>query len=100
MNLFNFKYIVIIGIAITLFLKVSNTLSYLKYSLTETKYTSVKDDATEKEEKKGETEYFVDQFFLKEQINIFCSVNTKVIIPDYSFQAGYFPEVLTPPPSI
>jgi hypothetical protein len=100
MNLFNFKYVVIIVIALTLFLKVSNTISYLKYSLSEIEYASVNDDAAEKEEKKIETEYFTDQFFFNEQVNLFLSVDNKVIIPNHFFQLSYFPEVLTPPPSI
>ena len=93
------KYILIICIVATFFIKVSNALSYIKYSPTEIEYASTNDDATEKEEKKVETEYFTNQF--SSVINVSTSFITekKVVIPDHFFYPAYFPEVLTPPPS-
>lgn len=72
---------------------------YIKYSPTEIEYASTNDDATEKEEKKVETEYFTNQF--SSVINVSTSFITekKVVIPDHFFYPAYFPEVLTPPPS-
>lgn len=93
------KYLLIICIVATFFLKVSNALSYLKYSPTELKYSSVNSDATEKEEKKVETEYFTDHFFTITNLSTSFITEKKVIIPGHFFYPTYFPEVLTPPPS-
>jgi len=81
------------------FLKVSNAVSYLKYSPTELEYTSVNDDATEKEEKKVETEYYTDHFFIITNLRTSFITEKKVIIQPHFFYPAYFPEVLTPPPS-
>ena len=74
-------------------------MSYLKYSPTELEYTSVNDDATEKEEKKVETEYYTDHFFIITNLRTSFITEKKVIIQPHFFYPAYFPEVLTPPPS-
>ncbi|GGE62684.1 hypothetical protein EV200_105266 [Pedobacter psychrotolerans] len=98
MNLISFKYLLIICIAATLFLKVSNAVSYLRYSTAEIEYSSVNDDATEKEEKKIESEYLANHFYSDPQAGLFFVTDKKLLIPDHSFKMTYFPEVLTPPP--
>ncbi|WP_029287470.1 hypothetical protein [Pedobacter sp. R20-19] len=100
MNLISFKYLLIICIAATLFLKVSNAVSYLRYSNAETAYSSVNDDATEKEEKKIESEYLIHHFYSNPHAGLFFKTDKKVIIPDHSFKMTYFPKVLTPPPLV
>lgn len=75
-------------------------MSYLKYTEVAVEYVAANDDATEKEEKKVETEYFIDQLFYGSEIDLFFPVQKKVIIPANTFKLAYFPEVLTPPPAI
>ncbi|MFW0716532.1 hypothetical protein [Pedobacter sp. N23S346] len=75
-------------------------MSYIKYSPTELEYASNNDDATEKEEKKVETEYFTDHFLFVTNVIIPFIAEKKVIVPDHFFYPAYFPEVLTPPPSV
>ncbi|WP_316843199.1 hypothetical protein [Pedobacter psychrodurus] len=99
MKFFAFKYILISCIALTFFLKVSNVVSYLSYSTDDVEVLSVNDDATEKEEKKVETEYAVQQIMFHDEMYIPLQTSNKVIIHGHSFQLAYFPEVLTPPPS-
>jgi hypothetical protein len=94
------KYILIICIVTTFFIKVSNAVSYIKYSPIELEYASNNDDATEKEEKKVETEYFANYFSTVSAVNTSFITEKKVIIPDHFFYPAYFPEVLTPPPSV
>ncbi|WP_316799003.1 hypothetical protein [Pedobacter frigidisoli] len=95
-----FKYLVIMCIALTLFLKVCNVMSYLKLTNPTVELASMNEDSTEKEEKKIEPEYFTDQFFLLSLAEHYPSIQQKIIIPDHFFQLAYFPEVLTPPPAI
>jgi len=100
MKLDGLKYVLIACIAITLFLKVSHAVSYLSYSADNVEVLSTNDDATEKEEKKVETEYTVQQIVFHGALYFPLQTSKKVLIPDHSFQLAYFPEVLTPPPSI
>ena len=93
----NLKYILMICVVLTLFLRVSNALSYLRFSDSEIAY-SLHNDATEKEEKKLVTEYVADEFFFVSQPHLFFVATTKLIIPAYNFCSTYFPEVSTPPP--
>lgn len=74
-------------------------MSYIKYSPAELEYASTNDDATEKEEKKVETEYFANHFVTVTRVAASFITKKKVIIPDHFFHPVYFPEVLTPPPS-
>ncbi|WP_316735101.1 hypothetical protein [Pedobacter aquatilis] len=99
MKFISFKYVLIICIALTLFLKVSDVLSYLKSSISNIEYIALGDDA-EKEEKKIEHEYFDNQVFFDSSLHLFPVLEQKLIIPDNFSIAAYFPEVLTPPPSI
>ncbi|WP_025146301.1 hypothetical protein [Pedobacter jeongneungensis] len=94
------KYIIISCIALTFFLKVSHVISYLSYSADCIEVLSTNDDATEKEEKKVETEYAINQILLHTDIYFPLQTVKKVIIPGHAFKLAYFPEVLTPPPSI
>jgi hypothetical protein len=73
-------------------------MSYIKYSPTELEYASTNDDATEKEEKKVETEYFTNHFFSVTDVCTCFITEKKLIIPDHTFKKTYFPEVITPPP--
>ncbi|QNN42208.1 hypothetical protein [Pedobacter roseus] len=100
MKFYTLKYILISCIALTFFLKVSHVISYLSYSADRIEVLSTNDDATEKEEKKVETEYAINQILLHTDIYFPLQTAKKVIIPDHSFKLAYFPEVLTPPPSI
>ncbi|WP_426327261.1 hypothetical protein [Pedobacter sp. R-06] len=94
------KYVLIACIAIAFFLKVSHAVSYLSYSTNNVEVLSTNDDATEKEEKKVETEYTVQQIVFHGALYFPLQTSKKVLIPDHSFQLAYFPEVLTPPPSV
>ncbi|MCX2494598.1 hypothetical protein OQX63_14000 [Pedobacter sp. PF22-3] len=95
-----FKYILIACIALAFFLKVSHVVSYLSYSDHNVELLSTNDDATEKEEKKIESEFAVYEVLFNATLYFPFQSTKKVIIPDHSFQLAYFPEVLTPPPSI
>lgn len=75
-------------------------ISYLSYSANNVELLSVNDDATEKEEKKVEAEYAVYQSLSHATVYFPLQTSKKVIIPNHSFQLAYFPEVLTPPPSV
>lgn len=74
-------------------------MSYLKYYPTELEYSSVNNDATEKEEKKVETEYFTHHFLTITNLGATFITEKKLIVPGHFFYPAYFPEVLTPPPS-
>lgn len=100
MKFYAFKYILIGCIALTFFLKVSHVVSYLSYSVDHVEVLSTNDDATEKEEKKVETEYTIEETPFHGEMHFPLKTSKKVIIPDYSLQLAYFPEVLTPPPSV
>jgi hypothetical protein len=94
------KYILIICIALAFFLKVSHVASYLSHSVNNVELLSTNDDATEKEEKKTESEFAVQEISFNATLYFPFQISKKVIIPDRTFQWAYFPEVLTPPPSI
>jgi hypothetical protein len=100
MKLSGFKYVVVICITFALFFKVSNIISYLSCPTNHIALLSTNDDATEKEEKKVETEYAVYHFVYQGEMDFSPQTSKKIIIPDLFFQLAYFPEVLTPPPSI
>ncbi|AZI24468.1 hypothetical protein EA772_03550 [Pedobacter sp. G11] len=95
-----FKYILILCLAIALFLKLGSVLSYLSYASVDIENVSSNDDATEKEEKKVETEYFAQDFLMIDNAVSVFEMPAKVIIPNHFNKLSYFPEVLTPPPSI
>ncbi|WP_343522995.1 hypothetical protein [Pedobacter sp.] len=94
------KYILIVCIAITFFLKVSHVVSYLSQVTSQIELVSANDDATEKEEKKAESEYEVQQIVFQGAVYFPFQISKRVIIPDHSFQLAYFPDILTPPPSV
>jgi hypothetical protein len=94
------KYILIACIALAFFLKVSHVVLYLSYSTDNVEVLSTNDDATEKEEKKIETEYAVQQIVFHGTLYFPLQTSKKILIPGHFFQLAYFPEVLTPPPSI
>ncbi|QDW27743.1 hypothetical protein FFJ24_024050 [Pedobacter sp. KBS0701] len=100
MKLEGLKYILIACIALTFVLKVSRVVSYLSYSTDNVEVLSTSDDATEKEEKKIETEYAIQETMFHGKMYFPLQTSKKVIVPDCSLQLAYFPEVLTPPPSI
>ncbi len=100
MKFYVLKYILISCIALAFFLKVSHVVSYLSYSADNVELLSTNDDATEKEEKKVEPEYAIPQILFHGDMNFTLQTSKKVVIPDHSFQLAYFPEVLTPPPSV
>lgn len=94
------KYILITCITLAFFLKVSHVVSYLSYSVQNVEFSSTNDDATEKEEKKIESEFAVHEVLFNATLYFPFQTTKKVIIPDHAFQLAYFPEVLTPPPSV
>jgi len=94
------KYFIVTCIALTFLIKVSHVVSYLSYSTDNIEALSIHDEATGKEEKKVETEYAMEQIVFHSQIYFPLLTAKKLIIPDHSFKLAYFPEVLTPPPSI
>lgn len=100
MKVYAFKCLLITCIALTFLIKVSHVVSYLSYSADNIEALSTHDDATEKEEKKVETEYAIPQITLNSQTCFPVLTAKKLIILDHSFKLAYFPEVLTPPPSI
>ncbi|SER10460.1 hypothetical protein SAMN04488023_104135 [Pedobacter rhizosphaerae] len=83
--------------AVLLF-KVGGVAVYLNHFNPESTYLSVQEDATEKEEKKVETEYFDHQFMAFESLNTEVVSLNKPALPTHFFILSYFPEVLTPPP--
>ena len=95
-----FKYILILCLAIALFLKLGSVLSYLSYASVDIENVSSNDDATEKEEKKVEPEYFVQDFLIIDDSVWVSEMPAKVVIPNHFSKLSYFPEVLTPPPSV
>lgn len=86
--------------SLAFFLKVSHVVSYLSYTDNNVELLSTNDDATEKEEKKTESELAVQEISFNATLYFPFQTSKKVIIPDHTFQLAYFPEVLTPPPSI
>lgn len=87
-------------LAIALFLKAGEVLSHLSYSAVDIENVSSNDDAPEKEEKKVETEYFSEDFLtVTNAVWVFTSPK-KVVFPNHFNKLSYFPEVLTPPPSV
>lgn len=100
MKLDALKYILVTCIALTFLIKVSHVVSYLSYSADNIEVLSTHDDATEKEDKKLETEYAIEQVIFQSQTYFPVLMVKKLIIPDHSFKLAYFPEVLTPPPSV
>ncbi|MBO9676027.1 MAG: hypothetical protein J7577_21465 [Sphingobacteriaceae bacterium] len=94
------KYILIVCMAIAFFLKASHVVSYLSHVANNIELLSTNDDATEKEDKKVESEYAVQQVVLQGILYFPLQISNKIIIPGHSFQMAYFPEVLTPPPSV
>jgi hypothetical protein len=100
MKFLTLKYFLILCIAITLFLKVGNVLSYLSYSSTDIENVVSNDDATEKEEKKVETEYFMQDFMAEELGSLPLAMKQKIAIPACLDHFPYFADVLTPPPSV
>ncbi|RYD81355.1 MAG: hypothetical protein EOP53_06570 [Sphingobacteriales bacterium] len=61
---------------------------------------SSNDDATEKEEKKVETEFFTQHFNFIENTIWAEKEQEKLIAPASFNKLTFFPEVLTPPPSL
>lgn len=100
MKLSYLKSVLILCTAIILLCKVSNVVSYLSAPSAEMAYTSSNDDATEKEEKKIESEYAWQQFDFNNEVKLFVQPSRKIIIPYHFPQLAYFSEVLTPPPSV
>ncbi|MFD2582930.1 hypothetical protein ACFSR6_10560 [Pedobacter vanadiisoli] len=94
------KYILIVCVVTAFFLKASHVVSYLSHVINNIELLSTNDDAAEKEEKKVESEYTVQQVVFQGALYFPLQISKKVIIPGHSFQLAYFPEVLTPPPSI
>jgi len=94
------KYIIVTCITLTFLIKVSHVVSYLSYSTDNIEALSTHDDATEKEDKKLETEYAIEQVVFHGQTYFPVLIAKKLVIPDHSFKLAYFPEVLTPPPSV
>ncbi|TCD10809.1 hypothetical protein EZ449_07945 [Pedobacter frigidisoli] len=99
MNIKSPKYLFIVAIALTLFLKVSNVVWYFGNSSVDIENVAT-NDATEKEEKKIETECLVHSVFLFEDNLYALQSCKKVISPIHFSKPNYFPEVLTPPPSV
>jgi len=75
-------------------------LSYLNFSAVDIENVGSNDDATEKEEKKVEAEYFATDFLISQDTFIPSNTSKKVIIPTCLEHLAYFPDVLTPPPSV
>ncbi|MCX3265749.1 hypothetical protein [Pedobacter agri] len=100
MKFIGFKYVLILCLAIALFLKLGSVLSYLSYASVDIENVSSNDDATEKEEKKVETEYFAQDFLMIDNAVSVFEMPAKVVIPNHFNKLSYFPEVLTPPPSV
>ena len=100
MKFYAFKYVLITCIALTFFIKVSHVVSYLSYSADNIEALSTHDDATEKEEKKVETEYAIEQVAFHGQTYFPVLAAKKLIITNHPFSPAYFPEVSTPPPSV
>lgn len=96
----SFTYVFIFCLTLTLFLKVSNVFSYVIKSASPIENVASNDDATEKEEKKVETEYFTSDFFFTDYTPKIELKATKLVIALHFDKLSYFPEVLTPPPSV
>jgi len=95
-----FKYLLIAGIALTFLVKVSHVVTYLCYSTNHVELLSTSDDAAEKEEKKVESEFALNEILFNATLYFPFQTTKKVSIPNHSFKLAYFPEVLTPPPSL
>jgi len=93
------KYILIYCFAITLLFKTSGVVSVFVNSIKSVEYSS-NQDSTEKEEKKIETEYFESYFSVFPDLRVPVQLKAKVLLPHNIFFSAYFPEVLTPPPSL
>ncbi|PWS26727.1 hypothetical protein DHW03_11880 [Pedobacter yonginense] len=95
----NLKYIVVVCIATLLILKVGNVMAYFKFSA-QVVCEAVSNDDAEKEEKKIESEVLYDHFSPNIVLYFVPKSIKKIAIPDSFLPLSYFPEVLTPPPSV
>jgi len=94
------KYILIYCFAIALLFKTSGVVSVFVNSIKTTEFNSANQDSTEKEEKKIESEYFEEGIFSFLDLKIPVPLKEKILLLPNSFFPTYFPEVLTPPPSL
>ena len=94
------KYILICCFAIALLFKTSGVVSVFVNPIKATEYNSADQDSTEKEDKKIESEYFEEGIFTFLDLKIPVPLKEKILLPQNSFYPTYFPEVLTPPPSL
>jgi len=93
------KYVLIYCFAIALLFKTSGVASVFINSVKIAEYNSANQD-TEKEEKKIETEYFEARMLNFPDLNLPVTLKEKILLRPNSFFPTYFPEVLTPPPSL
>lgn len=96
----NLKYVLMICIALAVFLKVSNVFSYLSFSRANIEHVLLNDDATDKEEKKVEAEYFAQEFLALENTSSCTESSKKALFPTHLGNVWYFSEVPTPPPAL
>ncbi|KQR72211.1 hypothetical protein [Pedobacter sp. Leaf176] len=96
----SFKYVLIYCFAIALLFKTSGVVSVFVNSIKTAEYNSANQDSTEKEEKKIETEYFEERMLILPDLKVLIQLKEKTLLPQNNFFPSYFPEVLTPPPSL
>lgn len=94
------KYVFFYCFAIALLFKTSGMVSVFINSSKVSEYNSTNQDSTEKEEKKIETEYFEACVLNLPDLKVTVPLKEKILLPQNSFFPTYFPEVLTPPPSL
>ncbi|MCZ4224465.1 hypothetical protein [Pedobacter rhodius] len=94
------KYFLVYFFAIALLFKTSGLVSVFIEPLKNIEYNFDNQNSTEKEEKKVETEYFEANVSILRDLEAPVQLKGKVLRPQNSFFSTYFPEVLTPPPSL
>ncbi|UKT63982.1 hypothetical protein [Pedobacter mucosus] len=92
------KYLLIFFIALTLMFKVSHVTSVIIFP--NASQVEIDQEESEKEEKKTEIEICVNQTIQNYPIIFAYETEKPLVVREGFFHISYYPEVLTPPPSL
>lgn len=90
------KYALIFFLTLTLILKVSLVISCIKLSNT----SQITNNQEETEKENNKIEFLVNQTISNSLTSFYFESEKPMVILDGFFHISYYPEVLTPPPSL